>query len=268
MSRIPATFARLKASGRTGIIAYVTVGFPSVQATLEIVPSIVEAGADMIELGVPFSDPLADGATIQRSSHAALQNGVTLTTCLEVCAQLRKRLPTVPLILMGYYNPILAMGTATFAQRCEQAGADGVIVPDLPPEEATALLSAAKEHGIDVIFLAAPTSTEERLEVVGRASSGFAYCVSLTGVTGARTQIPSNLPAFLARMRKHTNLPIAVGFGISEAKHVQAVGKDAEAVIVGSALVNAIEAGGGKNYVATAHAFIAGLREGAVGARS
>lgn len=262
MSRIPTKFKEFKAAGRTGLIAGVTVGFPSVEATLEIVPAIVAAGVDMVELCVPFSDPLADGATIQRSSHAALQQGVTLQSCLDVAATLREQLPTTPLLFMGYFNPILKMGVEKFVEESERAGADGLIVPDLPPEEATVLLKACQARGIDVVFLASPTSTEERLEKVARSSSGFVYCVSLTGVTGARTQVGSGLPAFLARMREHTKLPLAVGFGISEAQHVRSVGEHAEAVIVASALVNAIEAGGRSGYVASATRFIAKLREG------
>ena len=195
MGRIDNVFVELKARGKTGVIAYVTVGFPDLDSTRVLVPAIVEAGADMIELGVPFSDPLADGPTIQRSSQAALRNGVTLETCLEVCSELRERLPLVPLILMPYYNPILAYGVDRFAKSSQAAGADGVIVPDLPPEEAGPLLEACRSHGIEVIFLLAPTSTDARMETVARSAGGFIYCVSLTGVTGHAPTFRSAFPS-------------------------------------------------------------------------
>lgn len=263
MSRIEQTFAELKRRGKTGISAYLTVGFPKLDSTVPIAEAIVQAGADMLELGIPFSDPLADGATIQRTNQAALQNGVTLGACLDVCAQLRKRLPNTPLILMGYYNPIFAMGLEDFASRAAAAGADGVIVPDLPPDEAGPLLAATRPKGLDVIFLIAPTSTEHRIIQVAKASSGFVYCVSLTGVTGARADLASGLPEFLARVRKHSRLPLAVGFGVSTGDHVRAVGQHAEAVIVGSALMQAVESGGHAGGAQAAKAFIASLSQGA-----
>ncbi|MSQ24774.1 MAG: tryptophan synthase subunit alpha [Dehalococcoidia bacterium] len=266
--RIERRFAELKAEGRTGLIAYLTVGFPSVEATLQLVPAVVEAGADMIELGVPFSDPLADGATVQRASQAALAQKVTLETCLQVCARLRQRLPLVPLLLMGYYNPILALGVERFAQKAREAGADGVIVPDLPPEEAGPLLAACRSHGLRVIFLLAPTSTDERMEQVGRVASGFIYCVSLTGVTGARTALPADLSSFLSRVRRRSPLPLAVGFGVSSAEHVRTIGKHAEAAIVGSALLNAIEQAGQGQAEQAAQASIAAMAAGAQTTRS
>jgi tryptophan synthase alpha chain len=262
MNRIEKRFAELKSRGRTGIIAYLTVGFPKLDSTPEIANAIVEAGADMLELGIPFSDPLADGATIQRTNHAALQNGVTLGKCLEVCSQLRKQLPETPLILMGYYNPILAMGLETFAARAAAAGADGIIVPDLPPDEAKPLLEVARPKGLDVIFLIAPTSTEHRIIEVAKASSGFIYCVSLTGVTGARADLAAGLPEFLQRVRKHTSLPLAVGFGVSTSEHVRTVGQHAEAVIVGSALMQAIESVGPAGAAKAAQEFIAAMSKG------
>ncbi len=263
MGRIEETFKRLKAQERTGLIAYVTVGFPDVAATLELAPAIAEAGADMVELGVPFSDPLADGATIQRASQAALRQGVTLAMCLDVCERLRSKMPSTPLVLMPYYNTVLALGLERFARRAHEASTDGVIVPDLPPEEAQPLLEACRPQGIAVIFLVAPTSTEARLEAVGKVASGFLYCVSLTGVTGARTELPSDLPAFLARVRRHAKAPLAVGFGISSAEHVRAVGEHADAAIVGSALVKVIEEAPPSERVARARRFVASLSQGA-----
>ena len=266
--RIERRFADLQAEGRTGLIAYLTVGFPSVEATLELVPAVVDAGADMIELGVPFSDPLADGATVQRASQAALAQKVTLETCLQVCARLRQRLPLVPLLLMGYYNPILALGVERFAQKARETGADGVIVPDLPPEEAGPLLAACWSNGQRVVFLLAPTSTDERIEQVARVASGFIYCVSLTGVTGARTELSADLSSFLSRVRRHTSLPLAVGFGVSTAEHVRTIGRHAEAAVVGSALLNAIEQAGPGQAAQAAKAAITAMAAGAAKARS
>ena len=262
MTRLADTFAHLKRDGRTGLIGYVTTGFPDVETTLAVVPAIVEAGCDIIELGVPFSDPLADGATVQRANQAALERGITLETCLEVAETLRKRLPLVPILLMGYYNPVLAFGLDRFALRAAKAGVDGVIVPDLPPEEAGPLAEALRGPGMAVVFMLAPTSTDRRMDEVARMSSGFIYCVSLTGVTGARSELSADLPGFLARVRRHTSLPLAVGFGISTAEHVRTVGEHAEAAVVGSALVATIEKGGKAGAVEGARTFVAELSKG------
>ena len=262
MGRIEETFQRLKEQGRTGLIAYLTVGFPDVSSTLKLVPAIVEAGADMVELGVPFSDPLADGATIQRASQVALSNGVTLSICLDACRTLRPQVPLVPLVLMGYYNPILAYGLERFGQDAAAAGADGVIVPDLPPEEAGPLRQACRSQGIDVIFLLAPTSTDRRIREVSRMASGFIYCVSLTGVTGARSELAPELPAFIRRVRGSATVPLAVGFGISSKEHVRAIGQEAEAVIVGAALVSAVEQAAPEDRVESARRFVSELRRG------
>ncbi|MCL5959160.1 MAG: tryptophan synthase subunit alpha, partial [Chloroflexi bacterium] len=193
-----------------------------------------------IELGIPFSDPLADGATIQRASFEALRQGVNVGKCLSVAGELRRKLD-IPLLFMGYYNPILNFGLAAFGKACAQAGIDGLIVPDLPPEESGDLRVVCQENGLDLIFLLAPTSTEERIAKVGREASGFIYCVSLTGVTGARTSVPDKLGDFLSRVRRHTDLPLAVGFGISKREHIEIVTKWADGAIVGSALIDLIE---------------------------
>ena len=259
MDRIEATFKRLKDEGRTGLIAFLTVGFPDVDATMELVPAIVEAGADLVELGVPFSDPLADGATIQRSSQVALRNGVTLATCLQLCGRLRTRVPLVPLILMGYYNPILAYGLDRFAGDAVAAGADGVIVPDLPPEEAGPLLLACRSHGLQVAFLLAPTSPDRRIQEVGRQARGFIYCVSVTGVTGARDELPQELPSFIARVRRQVAQPLAVGIGVSTQEQVRAIGGYADAAVVGSALVGVVEGAPPSERVERAARFTAGL---------
>lgn len=241
MSRIDDTFARLRAQRRTGLIAFLTVGYPSVDDTLRLVPALVEGGADLIELGVPFSDPLAEGPTIQRSSHHALRQGVTPRVCLEVAAALRGQGVEVPLILMGYYNPLLAYGLQDFCRDAGRAGADGIIAVDLPPEESHPLRDACRAQGLDLIYLLAPTSTDQRIELVARLASGFVYCVSVTGVTGAREELPPGLSSFVKRVRARILLPAAVGFGISKPKHFRAVGRIAEAAVIGSAIIDQID---------------------------
>jgi tryptophan synthase alpha chain len=241
LSRIGDAFASLPARRRTRLIAFLTVGYPSVDDTLRLVPALIEGGADLIELGVPFSDPLAEGPTIQRSSHHALQEGVTPRVCLDVVAALRRRGVETPLILMGYYNPLLAYGLQEFCRDAAAAGADGLIAVDLPPEESHPLRDACRAHSLDLIYLLAPTSSDERIEQVARLASGFVYCVSVTGVTGARDELPAGLSAFLARVRARIPLPIAVGFGISKPKHFRAVGRIAEAAVIGSAIIDEID---------------------------
>ncbi|MFL5734083.1 MAG: tryptophan synthase subunit alpha [Chloroflexia bacterium] len=257
-SCIASTFARLKAENRAALIPYLTVGYPSLEATRALLRVISEQGADIMELGVPFSDPLADGATIQRASHAALQNGVSLADCLAVAAEFREhtqqavvgarhasplRLPAdqVPLIFMSYYNPIHKYGTRNFALDCAACGVDGLIIPDLPPEEASGLKTACQQAGVELIFLLAPSSTDERIERVVDMAGGFIYCVSLTGVTGARTNVDESAAALVARVRRYTGLPLAVGFGISTPEQVAGVAQFADGVVVGSALINLIE---------------------------
>jgi tryptophan synthase alpha chain len=242
MSRIGPTMARLQKQRRLGLIAYLTVGYPDVETTLRLVPALVAGGADMVELGVPFSDPLADGTTIQRASHRALQRGVTPATCLDVVKQLRARGLAIPLLLMGYYNSILAYGIEEFARDAVAAGADGLIGVDLPPEEAAGVQTACAGRGLDLIYLLAPTSSDERIALVAAQASGFIYCVSLTGVTGARGELSAGLSQFLARVRRHTSLPLAVGFGISKREHLEVVaGLGAEAAVIGSAIINVID---------------------------
>jgi tryptophan synthase alpha chain len=259
MSRITATFETLHKTGRTALMPYLTMGYPQLESALRLVPVLIEAGADLIELGAPFSDPLADGATIQAAAQQALANGMTLSLCLEQAAALRHRGIEVPFMLMGYYNPIFQMGLDRFAQRAITAGIDGLIVPDLPPEEAGDLHSVLHAQGIDLINLLAPTSDDERVRLVTAQTSGFAYLVSLTGVTGARDHLPADLESFVARTRSTTDLPLAVGFGISTPAQAAQVARIADGVIVGSALIKAI--GDSDEPVAAARAFIASLRE-------
>jgi len=239
-SRIPRRFAELKGRGELGLVAYLTAGDPTLEATERIVLAAAEAGADVIELGVPFSDPLADGPTIQRASERALRSGTTLAGVLALAARIRAK-ADVPLVLFSYFNPILQMGFEKFAAESAAAGADGVLVTDLTPEESSEFRSAVRERGLDTIFLAAPTSTDERLEKIAGVSSGFLYLISRTGVTGAREALPEGLPALIRRARAVTSLPIAVGFGISLPGHVSILGGLADAAVVGSALVAEIE---------------------------
>ncbi len=230
----------MRNEGRTGLATFLTVGFPDREATLPLINAMVEGGVDIIELGIPFSDPLADGTTIQRSSQIALENGITLADCMDVCGEARINHPDVPLLMMGYYNPVLAYGIERFAKDGKRSGLDGLIVADLPPEEASTLRQACNANGIELIFLLAPTSTDERLRIVCNASTSFIYCVSLTGVTGARKELDFALPGFIGRVRDKTSLPLLVGFGISTREQVESVGAHADSVVVGSALINVI----------------------------
>lgn len=239
-SRIARRFAELAKHGEMGIVAYLTAGDPTLDATEKIVLAAAEAGADVIELGVPFSDPLADGPTIQRASERALKSGTTLAGILALVARLR-RSTEVPIVLFSYFNPILQMGIEKFAAAAAKAGADGVLATDLTPEEAADYRAILRAHNLDTIFLAAPTSTDARLAKIAAASSGFLYLISRTGVTGTRDALPEDLPAFVRRVRQHTRLPIAVGFGISLPTHVTILGGIADAAVVGSAIVVEIE---------------------------
>ncbi len=242
MSRIEGALAHARSDGRVAFIAYLTAGYPEPEATPGLVRALVEGGADAIELGVPFSDPLADGATIQRSTYQALQGGMTAARCLELVRELRNEGVVIPLILMTYYNPILAYGQDGFIQDAAAAGTDGLIGVDVPPEEAEELAAQCRAHGLDLIPLLAPTSTDERIALAVRQASGFVYCVSVAGVTGAREALPTQLGGLLQRARRQTELPLAVGFGISRREHVEALRGQADAVIVGSAIIDVIEA--------------------------
>jgi len=239
-TRISRRFAGLRASGELGLVAYIAAGDPSLDATLKFVLSLAEAGADVIELGVPFSDPLADGPTIQRASERALKSGTTLGGVIDLVRRIRQS-SQVPLVLFSYYNPILQMGLEKFARAASEAGADGVLVTDLTPEESVDYRRILAAHHLDTIFLGAPTSTDERLTKIAAVSSGFLYLISRTGVTGAKDALPDDLPALIRRARAVTQLPIAVGFGISLPGHVSVLGGLADAAVVGSALVSEIE---------------------------
>jgi tryptophan synthase alpha chain len=250
-TRISKRFAELRAAGELGIVAYITAGDPSLDATLKFVVALAQAGADVVELGVPFIDPLADGPTIQRASERALRSGTTLAGVLELVRRIRQS-SQVPLVLFSYYNPILQMGLEKFATIASQAGADGVLATDLTPEESDDYRHILQAHHLDTIFLAAPTSSDERLKIIAAASSGFLYLISRIGVTGAKDSLPDDLPALLRRAHQFTQLPIAVGFGISLPGHVSVLGGLADAAVVGSALVSEIEEASSPDAAATA----------------
>ncbi len=216
---------------------YSVLGYPTRRASLAVVQTLAEVGADLLELGIPFSDPLADGPTIQAATQKSLENGTTVKDCLAMVRELRQRGVDTPALLMGYVNPMLAYGLASFVADAATAGVDGLIVPDLPPEEAGELEAACAEPGLALVCLLAPTSTPERIKLIAEKSQGFIYLVSLTGVTGARTELPPDLTDFVARVRAQTDKPLAVGFGISTGAQARAVGELADGVIVGSALV-------------------------------
>jgi tryptophan synthase alpha chain len=225
---------------KPGLVAYLTCGDPSIEATKDIALAAIKAGADVIELGVPFSDPVADGPTIQRASERALKNGTTLADVLDVARAVRAE-SDAGLIIFSYLNPILRFGLARFAAAAEAAGVDGALVTDLPVDEADEYIRLMKERNLATVFLAAPTSTRERLRRIAEASSGFVYAVSRTGVTGARKELSSDASGLVKQIRRYTKLPVAVGFGISTAEQVSAVGEYADAAIIGSALMEAVE---------------------------
>lgn len=239
-TRISKRFAELRAAGELGIVAYITAGDPTLDATHKFVLALAEGGADVIELGVPFSDPLADGPTIQRASERALKSGTTLAGVLDLVRRIRQT-SQIPLVLFSYFNPILQMSLEKFAAAAADAGADGVLATDLTPEESGDYRRILHAHNLDTIFLAAPTSSDERLQIISDASSGFLYLISRTGVTGAKDSLSEELPSLLRRVHQFTQLPIAVGFGISLPGHVSVLGGLADAAVVGSALVSEIE---------------------------
>lgn len=245
--KIRQAFERAHQEGRGALMPYFMCGYPSAQQTVKIVLAAIEGGADIIELGMPFSDPLADGATVQHAGHVALQNGMSIKGCLHIAREIAAQAET-PLILMGYYNPVLAYGIERFCADASETGISGLIIPDLPPEEAQLLQEAAKRRGLALIFLVPPTTPDERIARIAELSEGepgsFVYCVSLSGVTGARKELPAHLQSFIERVRGFTRekgLPLAVGFGLSTPEHIALVTSYAEGAVVGSALVQLID---------------------------
>lgn len=241
MSRIEATFGQLKASGRKALIPFFTAGDPEPALTVPIMQALVRGGADVIEVGVPFSDPMADGPTIQRSSERALKHGTSLKQILGFVSQFRATDATTPVVLMGYANPIEALGRETFADRCAESGVDGVLVVDYPPEECGALVQLLAARGIDTIFLLSPTTAESRMDEVARLARGYIYYVSLKGVTGAGHLDLAELRSRIPRIRSHFGVPVGVGFGIRDAATARAIASFADAVVIGSRLVEEIE---------------------------
>lgn len=237
MSRITTAFAK---SNHKAFIPYVTVGYPSIEATLKVVPLLASNGCDLVELGIPFSDPIADGVTIQKASFHALQNRVSPKICLELAKELSQKIE-VPLVFMSYFNPIFNYGLEEFCNACAESGIDGLIIPDLPPEEGYDLEIVTQNHGIDLIYLLAPPSTKKRIQLVAEKSRGFIYLVSVTGVTGARDKLPSDLEAFVARVRRVASQPLCVGFGISTSQQAEQIARIADGVIVGSRIIQLMD---------------------------
>jgi tryptophan synthase alpha chain len=240
LGRIEDAFNELRQRGRKGFIPFITAGDPDLETTSQILIQLAEAGATVIELGVPFSDPMADGPVIQRASERALKHGLALGDILDLVARVRRRIET-PIILFSYFNPLLQFGVKRLAQEAKAAGVDGVLVTDLSPEEAGEVESELRANDLDMIFLIAPTSTDERLKLVAQHARGFIYAVSRAGVTGVRTKVSAEAEKLVNRMRQFSSLPIAVGFGISNAEQVKDVRRYADAVVIGSAIVSEIE---------------------------
>jgi len=261
MSRIQATFEKLKHHKRKALIPFFTAGDPSPASTVPLLHALVDAGADVIELGVPFSDPMADGPTIQRASERALMHGVSLHDVLDMVADFRKKDVSTPIVLMGYGNPIEAMGWETFAKRCAEVGVDGVLTVDFPPEESHEAFAHLDKHGIDPIFLLAPTSTDARVERVAKQARGYVYYVSLKGVTGAGHLDLAAIEQKIPRLRKHIKLPIGVGFGIRDASTALAVAKLCDGVVVGSRIVQEIENSSGQDVIANVSKLVKELRQ-------
>jgi len=260
VNRIDATFAKLRAAGRTALIPYVTAGDPSPASTVAILHRLVEAGADIVELGVPFSDPMADGPVIQRESERALAQGVGLVDVLAMVTSFRRRDPTTPVVLMGYANPIEAMGIGAFADRARDAGVDGVLVVDYPPEESAEFAALLEARDLAPIFLLSPTTPVPRIVAVGRIARGYVYYVSLKGVTGAGHLDTADVARKLAEIRGHLTLPVGVGFGIRDAASAQAVALYADAVVIGSRIIQEIEAGPATDAAERAGLWLGGIR--------
>ncbi len=246
-AKIALAFEQAQHEGRGVLIPYFMCGYPSAARSIELVLAAGQGGADIIELGMPFSDPLADGATIQHAGHVALERGMTIGGCMEIARQVSTQ-SLVPLLFMGYYNPVLAYGIERFCHTAADCGVCGLIIPDLPPEEAGPLQQAAQRHGLSLVFLIPPTTSDERITQIARSiansQGSFIYCVSLSGVTGARAALPASLRSFISRVREHSKeytLPIAVGFGLSTPEHIAEVTSYADGAVVGSALVNLID---------------------------
>jgi len=262
MSRIAATFDRLRAARRAALIPFVTAGDPTPGHTVGMLRALAAGGADVIELGVPFSDPMADGPTIQRASERALRAGANLAGILESVARYREEDDRTPIVLMGYANPVEHMGSAAFAARAQAAGVDGVLIVDYPPEESGAWVKALAGAGIDPIFLLSPTSSQARIDLVGRMAKGYIYYVSLKGVTGAANIDTADVERMLTRIRSRTSVPVGVGFGIRDPQTARAIARFADAVVIGSRIVEEIENAPMEEAAARAQAVLAQFRAG------
>lgn len=265
MSRIESTFSALKAQGRTALIPYVTAGFPFADITPALMHGMVDAGADVIELGVPFSDPMADGPVIQKAGEKALGLGIGMVQVLDHVREFRKRNSTTPVVLMGYANPVERYdqihSQGAFVRDAAAAGVDGVLIVDYPPEECEAFAASLRAHGMDLIFLLAPTSTDERMAQVARVASGYVYYVSLKGVTGSGALDTTAVEQMLPRIRQHVHIPVGVGFGIRDAATAQAIGQVADAVVIGSRIIQLLEDQPHEKIVPVAVDFLRGVRK-------
>lgn len=264
MTRISAAFARLKREGKHGLIPFITAGDPDIETTCELLPAIARAGADVIELGVPFSDPIADGPVIQRASERALRRRLSVADILDVVKDVRREMDT-PVVIFSYLNPLLQFGVSRFAEEAARAGVDGVLLTDLPLEEAGEFEHALAANALDLISLVAPTSTDQRLRIIAEKASGFIYAVSRTGVTGPTTELSSEAEKLVERLRVISDLPVAVGFGISNAQQVAEVWRYADAAVVGSAIVAEIERNAGRtDLLLVVEEFVRTLKPGLV----
>ena len=261
-NRIDRTLSRLRESGTAALAPFVTVGYPDFGTSLRLAKATLAGGGDLLELGVPFSDPLADGPTVQMTSSRALANGVNVAKCLEAVRLLRGDGVDAPLMLMGYVNPFLRFGLEDFVEQAAGAGADGLIVPDLPPEESGHMRDLCTEAGLHLIPLLAPTSTEERIASACAGAGGFIYCVSLTGVTGARGQMATGVRRLVERIRAHSDLPVLVGFGVSTKEHVAEISEFADGAVFASAMIDAIEKSPPRDALRVAGEFVRSLRGG------
>lgn len=259
-SRIAGSLDAIRKEGRTALLPFVTAGYPTMETCEASIRAMAEAGADGFEIGIPFSDPIADGPSVQYTSQVALANGTTLKDCIALVARLRADGIDLPCMLMGYFNPVIKYGIERYVDDCARAGVDGFIIPDLPIEESDRVLSLCREHGRDLIFMVAPTSTERRLELVGERGSGFVYCVSVRGVTGARGAMAEGLGDYLDNLRRYIDLPLIVGFGISTPEHVREVAEHADGSIVASAMIDYLGKLPETEQPAAAGAFVRYLR--------
>jgi tryptophan synthase alpha chain len=261
MSRIQSTLSALAAQGKKGLIPFITAGDPAPELTVPLMHALVAGGADIIELGVPFSDPMADGPVIQRASERALANGVGMRQVLQFVREFRATNQATPIVLMGYANPIERMGVAAFIAAAKEAGVDGALVVDYPPEECGEFAAAMKENGLDVIFLLAPTSTDERIGQVGQIASGYVYYVSLKGVTGSGQLDLGAVAEMIPRIKKHVNVPVGVGFGIRDAATAKAIASVSDAVVIGSRIIQELENTPRDQAVQAVQTFISGIRK-------